>query len=67
MPKRLEDIIDWEAVRANSPMQEVLNIVEWLKAQGFEAWHRVTERDSFGPLCVLITAYKDNEKYEYLY
>ena len=67
MPKDLEDIIDWEAIRADDPMDEVLNAVSWLNEHGFDARYRVTERDSFGPVCVLISATKNGERYEYLY
>jgi hypothetical protein len=67
MAKSLSNIIDWDAIENNDPMTEVCNIVKWLNKNGFEARYRVTERDSFGPVCVLISATKDQENYEYLY
>lgn len=67
MPKSLENIIDWDACRASDPMQEVINAVNQLNQKGYNARYRVTERDSFGPLCVLITAHKDGKNYQYLY
>lgn len=67
MAQDLEDIIDWDAIRSDEPMDEVLNAVRWLNERGFDARYRVTERDSFGPVCVLISATKDGQNYEYLY
>lgn len=67
MARNLEGVIDWEAIRADDPMDEVLNAVDWLNERGFDAKYSVTERDSFGPVSVLITAYINGEEYEYLY
>lgn len=67
MIKSLEDIIDWDACSASDPMTEVINAVNWLKKRGYAARYRITERDSFGPVCVLITAEKDGQQYDYLY
>lgn len=67
MARSLSKIIDWDAIRNDDPMTEVYNAVEWLNNNGFKASYRVTERDSFGPVCVLISAVKDHKKYEYLY
>lgn len=67
MIKTLEGIIDWVACRDSDPMTEVINAVDWLKKRGYAAKYRITERDNFGPVCVLITAEKDGQQYEYLY
>ena len=62
------EIIEWDKIEGDDPWANIYSLKSQLMDKGFtNVRHRVTESDSFGPLCVLIEADKDGKKYDYLY
>ena len=66
--KDLWDEVPATEVSHKDPFREIENIKTWCRGNGFEfVTSQVCERDSFGPVTVLIQATKNQQRYELLY